>query len=124
MEPNRAGKCRRCAPAPLPGALQSVARAVGAVCGLPWCLWELAVQHLRSVLCLQDSLCYTKEQRGGFNVFFQAGTDMPCNRGVPVLQVLVNMCASSFIYPELKEAEENLILIILISKLFYLLFYI
>lgn len=47
---------------------------------------------------------------------------MPFNRGVPVLQVPVNMCASSFTYPELKETEEKLILIILISKLFYFLF--
>lgn len=45
---------------------------------------------------------------------------MPFNRGVPVLQVPVNMCASSFTYPELKETEEKLILII--SKLFYFLF--
>lgn len=47
---------------------------------------------------------------------------MPCHRGVPVLQVPVNVLASGSTYPELKEAEEKLILIILISKLFYLLF--
>lgn len=44
--------------------------------------------------------------------------------GVPVLQVPVNVSASGSTYPELKEAEEKLILIILTSKLFNLLFYV
>lgn len=70
----------------------------------------------------KDGVCHTKEQYTELKVFFQVGTNIFCNKRVPVLQVPVNVSASGSTHTEPKEAKEKLILIILISKFLLLIF--
>lgn len=89
------------------------------------CLWftrlrELALRCVRSGLCRQDSVSYVRKQHREFNTFFNLATVSHGNKGVPVLHIPVNMRLLQ-VRPtfELKESEENLMVIFSISLFFF-----